>query len=155
LVAALAAALVLVLSGGGTGTLSIAQAATLAARGPQTPAPATSRSSPALLDARVGDLQFPNWVEFGGWRSAGERVDTVGGRRTVTVYYERAGHSIGYSIVASPALRGLDTRGGRYATIRQGKREVVIWQVRNHTCLLSGVDVSAATLWKLAALTRD
>ncbi len=153
-VAALTAALVLVLGGGGAGALSIAQAATLAAGGPQGPAPTISRSSPTLLNARVGDLQFPSWVSQGGWRSTGERVDTVDGRRTVTVFYARGGDSIAYSIVASPALRGLNTHGGRYETIRQGKRTVVVWQVRNHTCLLSGVSVSAATLWQLAALTK-
>jgi hypothetical protein len=152
-VAAGAAALVLVLSGGG-GALSIAEAATLATRGPQNPAPATSTTSPTLLNARVGALRFPNWTDQGGWRSSGERVDTVDGRRTVTVYYTRDGRSIGYSIVASPSLRGLNTHGEPYATLRQGNRTIVVWQEQNHTCLLSGVGDSAASLWKLAAANR-
>ena len=143
------AALVLILSGGG-GALSIAQAATLATRGARQPAPKTAPGAPGLLSARVGDLQFPNWIRDGGWRSAGERVDNTGGRRTVTVYYARPGQSIAYSIVSTPVLAGFTTHGEHYATIMKNGRTTIVWQERNHTCLLSGHGVSAATLWSLA-----
>jgi hypothetical protein len=145
------AALVLILSGGGGGVLSIADAATLATRGAQQPAPKAAPGSPGLLTARVGDLQFPNWIRDGGWHSAGERVDRTGGRRTVTVYYARPGQSIAYSIVSAPVLAGLTTHGERYATILKNGRTTIVWQERNHTCLLSGHGIPAATLWSLAA----
>lgn len=148
-VAAVVVALVLALGSGGG--LSIAQAASLAARGPAAPAPAPDPQAPhALLSARVGDLHFPNWH---GWRTVGERTDKVGGRTVKTVYYERAGRRLAYSIVSSPTLSGMKTHGERYETIPQPGRNVVVWRARNHTCIVSAAGLSPRKLWRLASST--
>jgi hypothetical protein len=150
--AAVAVALVVALSGGGG--LSIAQAATIATRGASAPAPAPDPRAPnTLLVTRVGDLSFPNWRNPQGWRANGQRSDHAGGRAVKTVYYTNGQHEIAYSIVAAPVLSGLDTHGEPYATMSQRGRTIVVWQERNHTCLLSAAGVSAPRLWKLASST--
>jgi hypothetical protein len=150
--AALAVALVLALGGGGG--LSIAQAATLATRGPSAPAPAPYPGAPnKLLTARVGNLHFPNWEVPQGWHSTGQRTDRAGGRLVKTVYYSDGTRKLAYSIVSAPVLSGLDTHGEPYATMRQHGRTVVVWQERNHTCVLSAAGVSAYGLWRLASST--
>lgn len=155
-VAAIVVALVLVL-GGGAGAPSIAQAASLGARAPAQPAPVPDPAAPAkLLSARVGSLHFPNWRHDGGWHSVGRRLDQLGNRTVTTVYYQLGRRRIAYSIVSAPALAGLATAGHRaageqYATIWQHGRTVVVWEQRDHTCLLSGTGISAAGLWQLAS----
>ncbi len=109
--------------GGGAASPSIAQAATLALRGPAAPAPAPDPSAPAsLLTARVGDLHFPNWQRAGGWRSVGERTDQLGNRKVMTVYYASGGHRLAYSIVSTPTLAGLRT--GRPNPTRRSRNTV-------------------------------
>jgi hypothetical protein len=151
-VAAVVVALVLAL--GGAGAPSIAQAAALALRPPTAPAPAPDSQAPQrLLSARVGDLHFPNWTAPQGWRSSGQRSDRIDGRDVTTVYYTNGSQTIAYSIVAAPALTGLNTHGEAYATMRQHGRTVVVWQERNHTCVLSSVSVPTQGLWRLAVST--
>ncbi|HEX3804096.1 MAG TPA: hypothetical protein VHV75_14760 [Solirubrobacteraceae bacterium] len=150
--AAAAVALVLALSGGGG--LSIAQAASFATRGPSAPAPAPDPRAPnALLTTRMGDLHFPNWGPQQGWRSTGQRSDRADGRAVKTVYYASGGRKLAYSIVSAPVLSGLDTHGEPYATMSQHGRTIVVWQERNHTCVLSANGMSGASLWKLASST--
>ncbi len=145
-------AVVLALALGGGASPSIAQAAALAAHGPVAPAPAPDPLAPAsLLKLSVGDLQFPNW-EHQGWKASGKRIDHLGGRTVATVYYANRWHKIAYSIVSAPALKRLRTGGEPYATITQNGRTVVIWEKRNHTCILSAKGLSAPQLWRLAAV---
>lgn len=149
-----AAVVALVLALGGGGGLSIAQAASLATRGPSAAGPAPYPGAPnKLLTARVGDLHFPNWEVPQGWRSTGQRTDRVGGRVVKTVYYSDGTRKLAYSIVSAPVLSGLDTHGEPYATMRQHGRTVVVWQERNHTCVLSATGLSASGLWRLASST--
>jgi hypothetical protein len=119
----------------------------LAAPAPDPKAPET------LLSARVGDLQFPNWQNDGGWRSSGARTDVIGNRTVKTVFYSANGHRIAYSIVSAPALAGLNTHGERYATLSQNGRTVIVWEEQDHTCVLSAIGIAAPRLWKLAAST--
>ena len=152
-VVAVVVALALTL-GGGAGTPSIAQAMALAARGPAASAPGPARNAPAaLLDARVGDLQFPNWKSAGGWRSVGQREDSLGNRTVRTVFYAADGRRIAYSIVSAPALAGLNTHGEPYAAMSRRGRTVIVWEERNHTCVLSGSGVGAQQLWALVQRT--
>lgn len=149
--AAGAAALVLAL-GGSVGAPSIAQAAALATRAPSASAPPADPSdSTKLLAARVGSLHFPNWRAAGGWRATGQRFDHLGNRTVRTVYYAAGSSRVGYSIVSSPALPGLDTHGEPYATMWRHGRSTVIWEEAGHTCLLSGTGISPARLWQLAS----
>jgi hypothetical protein len=151
-VAAVVVALVLTV-GAGAGAPSIAQAASVAAHGPVAMAPGPDPSAPTtLLNVRVGDLQFPNWQASGGWHSFGKRQDTVGNRTITTVYYKNGSHRIAYSIVSAPTLSGLETHGEPYATFTQHGRTVIVWEERNHTCVLSAVGIPAYELWHLAVI---
>ena len=59
----------------------------------------------ARLYQSVGDIYlFPNWTARFGWNASGARTDTLNGRTAVTVYYERDGMTIAYTIVHSPPL---------------------------------------------------
>jgi hypothetical protein len=155
--AAVVVALILLLPNGAPGAPSVSQAASLALRGPALPAPAPDRTQPGTKLAQdVQEIYFPNWARSFGWRAVGQRIDHLGGRQAVTVYYERAGKAIAYTIVASPPLRSpaAATRwleGTRLQSLTLSKRLVVTWRRAGHTCILSGVGVSSAELSQLAA----
>lgn len=157
LAAAAAVALVLLLPGGTPGSPSVSQAAQLALRGPAAPAPAADPGDPrAKLTQRLQDLYFPNWSATLGWRAVGVRHDKLGGRPAVTVYYQRRGTQVAYTIVGTPALvqpsapvrhlNGFDLRA-----LSLAGRTVVTWQRAGHTCVLSGPSVPAGVLEQLAA----
>jgi predicted NBD/HSP70 family sugar kinase len=153
--AALAVVLVLLL-GGGAAEPSLAAAAALATKGPTAAAPAPDPRAPTkLLEAHVGDLQFPNWEGQEGWRSTGKRVDKIGDRTVTTVFYAKDGKQIAYSIVSQPALKQPAVRGEPYATMHQNGRTVVVWTEDDHTCVLSASGISATELWQLAAASSS
>jgi anti-sigma factor RsiW len=155
--AAIALALVLLLPSGTPGAPSVSEAAALAVRGPTQAAPAPDPSNPqARLNESVGDVYFPNWASQLQWRAVGERVDRLGGRRAVTVYYEWRGHRIAYTVVGAPALAEpsapetwLD--GTALRTLTLNGRLVVTWRRAGDTCVLSGTGVKAPELQTLAA----
>jgi len=154
--AAVIAALALILPAGTPAAPSVSQAAALAARGPTAAAPRGNPSDPDALDREVQNLYFPNWLQDFGWRPVGQRADRIGGRLAVTVYYGRRGHTLAYTIVASPALQppaATTTRrdGIELRTLTLGGRLVVTWRRGDHTCVLSGTDVHASVLQQLAA----
>jgi hypothetical protein len=154
--AVVAAALVITLGSGTTATPSLAQVAALSGRGPAGPAPGPLPSaSTTLLTASVGSLHFPNWWAHGGWRSSGERTDTIDGRTVRTVFYTHAGTRLAYSIVASPVLWGSRVANSRYVVLQVGSRVTVVWTDRGHTCALTGAGASAESLWSLAKTTLE
>jgi hypothetical protein len=152
-----ALALVLLLPAGTPGGPSVSQAASLALRGSAMAAPAPGGAVPGMtLNRDVEEIYFPNWSHNFDWWAAGQRVDRLGGRKAVTVYYARGGERIAYTIVSSPALRlpGDTTyrlRGTTLQSFTLGERQVVTWRRAGHTCVLSGVGVSRAELSRLAA----
>jgi anti-sigma factor RsiW len=101
--------------------------------------PATAQ--PAGTEQLDG-LRFPQRDD---WRAVGVRDDEVDGRATRTVFYERDGKRIAYTIVAGPPLdkepRQLRTRDGR---------AVIEWVRDGHTCVISG-DIDPALLAKARA----
>jgi hypothetical protein len=108
------------------------------------------------LNRDVEEVYFPNWSRTFGWWAAGQRVDRVGGRKAVTVYYSHDGQRIAYTIVASPALNQPHAsttwlNGTQLQSFTLGGRQVVTWRRAGHTCVLSGVGVSRAELARLAA----
>lgn len=155
-VAAAALALILLLPGGAPGAPSVSQAAALSLRGPTSGAPAPSPMEPrAWLNQNVQDTYFPNWQQFSRFTAAGQRSDELAGHHAVTVYYERAGTRIAYTIVSTPALRrpGAPTyslNGTKLQSFRFDGRVVVTWQRAGHTCILSGSAISAQELSRLA-----
>jgi hypothetical protein len=155
LAAAIAAA-ALLLPGGTPGSPSVSQAAQLALRGPSAPAPAVDPSDPRTkLARRLQGLYFPNWSGKLGWRPAGVRSDLLGGRKAVTVYYQRRGMTVAYTIVAAPALEQPPTpvmHLGAFAlqTFNLSGRSVVTWRRAGHTCVISASGVPTHVLERLA-----
>jgi hypothetical protein len=155
--AAIALALILILPSGTPGAPSVSEAAALAVRGPNQPAPAPDPSSPtARLGQSVGDVYFPNWASRLHWRAVGERTDRLGGRQAVTVYYAWGNARIAYTIVGAPALAEPSAaktwlNGTEMQTVTLNGRLVVTWRRAGDTCVLSGSGVRAAELQTLAA----
>ena len=159
-VAAAALALGVVLSVGGTGRSgpSLRETASLRLRGATAGAPHESRANRAQLATAVDGVSFPYWEGPLGWRSAGARSDTVGGRTITTVFYvNRRGDRVGYAIVGglpAPSVGGGDTerrRGVGYRLSRENGTLVVSWLRRGHLCVVSGHGVDGTTLLRLAS----
>ena len=149
-VAAVLAAVVLV--GGGPGIDDVAAAAVR----PPTAAVGAVPAQSKLLDERIGKVVFPNFAGKFGWKAVGTRTDEIGGRDTRTVFYEKGGRQIAYTVVAGDAL---DQPGDAAKATREGTviralesdgREVVTWRRNGQTCVLSSTDVPRAELLTLA-----
>ena len=154
--AAAALALALVLPGALSGGPSVAAAAELAQKPPTQAAPAGASDEPALLRAEVDDVPFPDYSEKFGYRPAGAREDDPSGRDATTVYYEKDGRTIAYTIVSGDSLdppsdAQTTTRGGvEYRTFRSDGRTVVTWERDGHTCVLSSTEAPSSELVTLA-----
>jgi anti-sigma factor RsiW len=141
--------------GTGSGSPSVAQAAQLAVRPPNEPAPAVSVGG-SDLTAAVQGVAFPNYARPFGWSAVGERHGRLGGRDATVVYYVKGGRGLAYAIVAGPALpRPSDaqttTLGGvQFQTLSLDGRPAVTWQHAGHTCVLIGA-ASHAELLTLAS----
>ncbi len=125
------------------GSPTALDAAALAARGPTAPPPPVSPAEPQTLARNVEGVAFPAWSRR-GWRAAGERSDTLEGRRAATVYYDGpAGVRLSYTIVAAPALAWPDgarravRRGVEIRLLRSDRAVVATWRVAGHQCVLS------------------
>jgi anti-sigma factor RsiW len=149
-----AAVVVLFLALGGEPTVQSALAA--ASRPPQAAA-RTDPARPKLLREQVDGVRFPDYGAKFGWRAAGVRSDDLDGRTMRTVFYERAGQRVAYSIVSGDAL---DQPGGARRFSREGValrgfsgdgRNAVTWRRGGHTCVLSGIGVGTDALLQLAA----
>jgi hypothetical protein len=151
---AAAALLVVLLLPGGAGGPSVVEAAELGTRPPTEPAPEPGR--PKLLDASAFGLPFPDWAEKFGWEPSGRRVDEIDGRRAVTVFYEKEGREIAYTIVSGDALTAPEPsaaarrEGTPLRYVKLDGRTLVTWERGGRTCILSGSDVAATTLLNLA-----
>jgi hypothetical protein len=146
---------ILVLPSGSPEGPTVAQAAALSGRAATAPPPKRYDGLP-ILDREVEGLHFPRWQARFHWRASGVRVDRLRGRQATTVFYNRAGRRIGYTIVAGEAL-GLPAgrsshRGGvSFRTLRSGERTVVTWRRKGRTCVLAGDRVEGRELLALAA----
>lgn len=119
---------------------------------------AVDRDNPKLLAVSSAGVPFPNLEDQFGWSEAGDRSDELDGRSSRTVFYERDGHRIGYSIVAGdplpPPLADADRAtidGVVFASASDGGQELVTWLRDGQTCVLSGRGVSRAELVELAS----
>lgn len=152
--AAAAVLLALVVAGGG----GLDVRATLAAA--LRPGVATASVLPGggpLLAEQVDGVDFPHYGEKFGWEPQGVRSDRIEGRDMRTVFYEREGRRIAYTIVAGEALEppsdaaSLTVEGTPLRALRAGGREVVTWERQGRTCVLSGAGVARGELAELAA----
>jgi hypothetical protein len=154
LAAAVVALLAVVLGGGSS--LSVQQATALTLSPAQAPAPPESRSNHGALVASVQGVHFPYWNDL-GWRSTGQRTDSVAGHTVTTVFYANPrGRRIGYAIVSgtAPGVSGgaVQRRGGTGYRLLAGKgTETVVWLRNGRLCVLSGRGIDAATLLSLAS----
>jgi hypothetical protein len=149
---------VFLLPAGTPGGPSVSEAAALAVRGPTSQGPGPDPRAPwTRLEQKVGRVYFPSWADPRlGWAVAGQRSDQLRGRYTVTVYYQGHGTQIAYTIVAGPAVpqpKGRVIRKGaeRLRTISVNGRLAVTWRRAGHTCVVSGMGVTADELEQLAA----
>jgi anti-sigma factor RsiW len=158
----LATALVLV--GGASPAPTVAEAAVIGALPPTAPVqkPPEDHTIHVMLPrARAAGLPFPYWEDRFGWRAVGLRRDRIDGRLLTTVIYARHDQRLAYTIVAGSALPN-DARAGvtgRDGTVLRsvsiGRRVVVTWLRRGHTCVLSGTGVAVDALLALGAWRGD
>ena len=155
---ALAAVLVLPSGSGGPTIVEAAQLSVLPATQPSAP---VDPASPKLLKADVQGVPFPNLGAEFAWQQAGRRTDELDGRKTETVFYERPGVRIGYTIISGdpidpPADARPSTQNGvQLNTTADGGRQIVTWFREGRTCVVSGKDVSAKDLREVASWKGD
>jgi hypothetical protein len=155
--AAVALALALVLPGGTPGSPSVSDAAALAVKGANQPAPMPDPNEPrGTIGNGIQDVYFPDWNRHFHAVAVGQRTDGLGGRPAITVYYRFRGKMVAYTIVGTPALSQPDAsvtqkNGVQLRTLKSDGRTVVTWRRDGHTCVISGPGVSASDLQRLAA----
>jgi hypothetical protein len=147
--AAAAVALILVTAGGAPTVGDVLDSAGSA------PAAAVSPSGGPLLPVAVDGVRFPNYEEKFGWRAVGRRDDAIDGRDVTTVFYERGGERVRYSIVAGEALtepdgEDIEAEGTRLRRLDAGT--ALTWRRLGRTCVMEGSPgVSLRTVAGLAA----
>ncbi len=160
-VAAAVVAAVLIIGGNASSGPTLPQTAQAALSASTLPAPAESTTNPAQLDVSVGGIPFPDWSRNIGWRTLGQRNDTLGGRRVVTVFYaSHKGTRIGYAIVSgAPINVSGDTTvhegTNTYTLFNLGKARGITWRRDGHTCVIAGRGVSDARLLALAGAESE
>jgi hypothetical protein len=148
---------VLLTVGGGPGAPTVASAATLAFRAPVQPAGSEVAQTETLRWPTAGGLAFPAWVREYGFKAVGARTDRLGDRTATTVFYDRDGARVAYTIVSGHALaRGTAAsehilRGTQLWSFTQNGRAVVTWLRGGHSCVLSGDPGLLSELQRLAA----
>jgi hypothetical protein len=156
--AAAVAALVAVLAlPTGSGGPTVVEAAQLSDRPATETSVAVDPSNPKLLATSGDGVPFPNLGGEFGWREAGARNDELGDRTAKTVFYQRGGRRIGYTIVSGKAIDPPDgaakreLNGVALASTAEGPKRIVTWLRDGRTCVLSGDGVSTAELLELAS----
>jgi anti-sigma factor RsiW len=146
----------LVLPSGGGGP-SVVEASALSELPAQEPTVATDPANPKLLAASQSGVPFPDLLANFGWREAGSRTDELDGRDTTTVFYEKGGRRIGYTILSGESIdppgdaKAVTLNDVDLEALREGEREIVTWLREGQTCVLAGEGVSQAELLELAS----
>jgi hypothetical protein len=141
--AALAAVAIALDTGSDTAEPSLNQVYAAARLDPTASAPASLGGTPPVLDAKVGNLVFPDWQQSFDWRAVGRRMDTLSGRSVMTVFYRNPeGARLGYAVVSGDPLGGnppgrrLTRSGKTYHVAEAGGRTLVTWTQQGHTCAI-------------------
>lgn len=151
--AGIATALVLVFVSAGGPTLSEAAAFTLK----PSLGPAPSHSFDGTLDLDVDGVPYPDWKADFGWKATGSRVDKIDGRQATTIFYRKGNLRIGYTIVTGKPVgvpgsaKVTVIKGTRFRSVPYKGAVVITWERRNHSCILSGINVPRDKLLKLAS----
>jgi hypothetical protein len=143
--AAVALAIVVIaLQGGETTEPSLSKVVAAARLDPTESAPRPVGGTPPNLDARVGDLVFPDWKAKFGWEAVGRRDDTLAGRPVTTVFYRNPDRvKLGYAVVsgdtldAQPPGREVTRNGKTYHVATAAGRTIVTWNQQGHTCVIA------------------
>jgi hypothetical protein len=143
--AAIVVAVVLLAGGHGTSPPSITKAALLAYRLPTESAPQPSPTDPKLLGVSFAGITLPNYERQFGVRATGKRLDKIGGRSLLTVYYRLpSGTPMSYSIVSGKPLalpgrtRLVTYRGVRIRGYTDRGLGIVTLVRHGRTCVLAG-----------------
>jgi anti-sigma factor RsiW len=156
--AAVAAALILPSGTGGPSVVEAAQLSDLPATQERVP---IDPANPAVLAQGVDGVPFPNLRPEFGWRPAGSRTDDLDGRETRTVFYERRGQRIGYTILTGERIDPPDdaalsvVNDVELESLADDGKQIVTWVRGGLTCVLSGEGVDSAELQQLAAWKGD
>jgi hypothetical protein len=149
-----AAVLLAVVLVGPSGGPTLQEAAAFGAQPATGPAPAAEGK---LLAAEQDGVAFPEWDAKFGWKATGIRRGEVDGRDATTVYYEKDGKTLAYTIVGGEALdwpedaRTVEAEGTRVDLFRAGDgRPAATWWRDGHSCVLAGDGVPDAKLAELA-----
>ena len=147
--------------GGGQAVLTVADAATIAARPATQAVPEPPDDSVTLPQVNAAGLPFPYWEDAFGWQASGVRRDELDGRPLTTVFYRAYGRRIAYTIVpgtslpAGPGAGTIERHGVVVHAFADGPWRIVTWLRRGHTCVLSGNGVSLDALLELATSRGD
>jgi hypothetical protein len=140
---AAAAATAIVISLGGSPAPSVLATVQVAAKGPALPAPKHNAAHPALLRTEIAGVPFPDWNAEFQWRASGARRDTIEGRDATTVYYDRGGARLAYTILGGGPIeppdgaRTMPLRGTAFHLLNRGNQRIVVWDRAGHTCVMS------------------
>jgi anti-sigma factor RsiW len=148
--AAVAAVVAAIVLSGGPGGPTVADAAGLAGKPANGPAPPPLANSSTKLAAHVEGVAFPNLARWAGWHATGARRGHIDGRAATVVFYRKDGRRIAYVIVAGSGLPPPSESGPRYQTLRVNGRLAVTWRRGGHTCVLIG-DATRAELFRIAS----
>jgi len=155
--AAAAAVLLAVVLAGPSGGPTLQEAAAFGAQPASGPAPESLPPQPKLLAADQDGVRFPEWGAKFGWTATGTRRGDVDGRDATTVYYEKEGKTLAYTIVGGDALDApddaptIDAEGTPVKVFRTDDgRPAATWERAGHTCVLAGAGVPNAKLAELA-----
>ena len=113
-------------------------------------------ASGPLLDVEQSGLAFPAWTEKFGWEATGTRTGEIDGREATTVYYEKEGKTLAYTIVSGDALdtpgdtTTIEVEGTPVEVFRADGTPAATWERDGHTCVLLGDGVEDAKLAELA-----
>jgi hypothetical protein len=151
---ALAAAVLLAVVLAAPSGPTLDEAAAFGARPATGPAP---EAEGKLLAAEQDGVAFPEWDAKFGWQATGTRTGEIDGREATTVYYEKEGKTLAYTIVGGDALDGpdgartIDAEGTPVEIFRaSGDTPAATWEREGHTCVLSGDGVPDEKLAELA-----
>jgi len=153
LAGAAAAAVFLAVLLAAPGAPTVEDAAAFAAQPPTGAAPAAE--GPLLAVSQDG-VAFPAWAEKFGWEATGTRTGDIDGREATTVYYQKEGKTLAYTIVSGDALGDpddattIDAEGTAIDVFRADGRPAAEWTRDGHTCILLGEGVEDGKLAELA-----
>jgi hypothetical protein len=162
LVVAAIAAVVVLITSGGSGTLSASKVADAWTLPATSHAVAARVDNPAVLAVSFHGTGYPNYRDDEGWHAVGSRSDPVGGRSAFTVYYATGKRRAAYTVVAGTRVstpssaRRFAVGGVQMAEFRSGDRWIIVFANHGNSCVLTAAAPRERTwLVKLAAWHRS